>query len=158
MTNHVLRPLWVAIGAISLLLLVRHFVVPDDFGVHGKNFTYGFHRLGSIADWQNFPMKYRGKDYCQECHPEELAAHSSSKHNLVECENCHGPAVDHPDNPEKLEIDRSRGLCLRCHAELSYPGILRSEIPGIDPEKHNQGSACAECHNPHKPDLEGGRI
>jgi len=154
MKNHVLRPLWVAIGAIALVLLVRHFVVPDDFGVYGKNFTYGFFRLGSVKDWQNFPVKYRGKEYCQECHPEKLAANMSSKHNIIECENCHGPAEQHPENPATLEIDRTRSLCLRCHANLPYPGTPRGSLKAVDPLDHNPETACVECHNPHNPNLE----
>ena len=154
MKNHVLRPLWVAIGAIALILIARHFMVPDDFGVHGNNFTYGFHRLSSIDDWANVPIKYRGKDFCEECHPENVEENMSSKHSVIQCENCHGPALEHPENPETLVIDRARLLCLRCHAYLPYPGNTRSKMKAIDPEEHNPGDECVECHNPHKPNLE----
>jgi hypothetical protein len=30
----------------------------------------------------------------------------------------------------------------------------RGDIPGIDPETHNPGTNCVECHNPHNPSLE----
>lgn len=64
MKNHVLRPLFAAIGVVGTVLLVRSAVVPADFGVHaeredGKNFTFGFYRLGAIDDWKNFTVKYR---------------------------------------------------------------------------------------------------
>ena len=36
MKNHVLRPLWCVLAAIALILVVRHLMVPDDFGVNGK--------------------------------------------------------------------------------------------------------------------------
>ena len=51
MKNHVLRPLFMSIAVVALILIARAIVVPDDFGVHGqrpdgKNFTYGFYRAG----------------------------------------------------------------------------------------------------------------
>ena len=154
MKNHVLRPLWVVIGIVFLLLVIRHFMVPSDFGVHGRNFTYGYHRLSNIEEWKSFPVKYRGKDTCVECHEENVEENKESKHRLLQCENCHGPALDHPEEPEALVIDTSRELCLRCHAYLPYPSSQRAEIPGIEPDDHNPDTDCSECHNPHKPDLE----
>jgi len=129
-------------------------MVPADFGVNGRNFTYGFHRKGNIDDWKNFKIKYKDKEYCRECHEEKVEENLSSPHAIIECENCHGPAVDHPDDPEYLEIITERKLCLRCHTALPYPTSQRAEILGIDPEEHNTGSDCVECHNPHNPDLE----
>lgn len=155
MKNHVLRPLWVAIGAVLLVLLIRAIVVPSDFGVNGRNFTYGFHRLGSINDWKNVKVKYRGREYCQECHEEQVTANQDSPHRRIACENCHGPAQSHPDDPAALTIDRSRELCLRCHARLDYPGNPRLTIRrAIIPESHNPGQLCRDCHNPHHPNLE----
>lgn len=153
MKNHVFRPLYVVIGAVALLLLFRHWVVPDDFGVNGANFTYGYYRAGSTDDWRAFTVKYRGKDYCEECHLERYNENLDSMHNIIQCESCHGPAIDHPDNPELLKIDKSRALCLRCHASLSFPSGGRSDIPAIDPEEHNSDIECSECHNPHNPSL-----
>ncbi len=154
MKNHAWRPLLVAIGAVALLLLVRANVVPSDFGVNGANFTYGFHRKGSIDDWKAVHVKYRGKEYCRECHEEKVVENLSSPHQIIECENCHGPAALHPDDPAKLTVDRSRELCLRCHAALPYPQSHRAEMPAIDPGEHNPGTACLDCHNPHNPILE----
>lgn len=154
MKNHVLRPLWVAIGLVVLVLIIRQFMVPADFGVHGRNFTYGYHRFSNIEEWKSFPVKYRGKTTCVACHEENAAQNRESKHRILQCENCHGPALDHPDKPETLTIDTSRELCLRCHAYLAYPTSRRAALPGIDQEDHNPGSLCSECHNPHKPDLE----
>lgn len=159
MKKHVLLPLFAAIGLVSTVLLVRSVVVPADFGVHGqredhKNFTFGYYRLGAIADWEAFKAKYRGKEYCAECHEEKAQENLASKHGIIQCENCHGPAVDHPENPEKLAIDRDRGLCLRCHSFLDYPNSARGRLKGIDAEEHNPGEKCVDCHNPHKPNLE----
>lgn len=154
MKSHVWRPLYLVLGAIALFLVIRYFLVPKDFGVHGRNFTYGFHRAGDIQEWRAVPVKYQGRDSCTECHPENSAANASSKHAPIQCENCHGPASDHPEDPARLSLDPSRELCLRCHAALPTPGSLRSRIKGIDPDSHNPGIPCRDCHNPHKPDLE----
>lgn len=155
MKNHVLRPLYLAIAFVVLLLLVRQQIVPADFGVNGENFTYGYHRAGDIEDWESFPVKYQGKEYCGGCHMEQYDSNMASKHREIQCENCHSPAGNHPEDPAKLNIDRGRHLCLRCHAALPYPSSHRSELPAIDPEAHNTGMECIMCHNPHKPSLEG---
>jgi predicted CXXCH cytochrome family protein len=154
MKNHAWRPLFVAIGAVALLLIVRANVVPSDFGVHGRNFTYGFHRKSNIEEWKQFKVKYQGKEYCRECHEEKVVENLSSPHRIIQCENCHDPAIDHPDDPEKLLIDTSRLLCLRCHAFLPYPQSNRADMPAVDPNGHNPGENCINCHNPHHPNLE----
>lgn len=154
MKNHVWRPFWVAVGLVALVLVGRYFMMPADFGVHGRNFTYGFHRLSNIDEWKAFPVKYQGKEFCVECHDGNAEENMASKHNAIQCENCHGPAINHPDAPEKLIIDRSRALCLRCHADLPYPNSLRSKLKGIDPQEHNPEAVCVECHNPHNPNME----
>ena len=83
MNNHVFRPLFVAIEAVVLLLLFRHSVVPDDFGV-SDNFTYGFHRAESIDDWKAVSVKYRGKAYCEECHSDIYDENMTSMHKYIQ--------------------------------------------------------------------------
>jgi len=155
MKNHVWRPL-VAAGVFVILILVfRVFYVPADFGVHERGYMYGWHREGNIQEWKDVQVKYQGSDYCNSCHPDKVEIISMTPHAVIQCENCHGPAIDHPSDPPKLEIDRSRGQCLRCHAALIYPSSGRSDIRGIDPDTHNPDMECVMCHNPHKPGLEG---
>ncbi|OGQ95859.1 MAG: cytochrome C [Deltaproteobacteria bacterium RIFOXYD12_FULL_57_12] len=154
MKNHVWRPLIVALVGIALLLTARAVMVPKDFGVNGRSFTYGFYRKGNVDDWKNFKVKYRGKEYCVECHDDKVTENLASPHKVIECENCHGPAVDHPETPATLPVDRTRELCLRCHAHLAYPQSNRAKMPAISPDEHNPGIDCVECHNPHNPDLE----
>ncbi|MDW7773232.1 MAG: cytochrome c3 family protein [Desulfobulbaceae bacterium] len=156
MKNHVLRPLWVTIIFVALILLARYILVPKDFGVHGESFTYNYYRAGNAQEWKDFPVSYQGKEVCVECHTEKGDKLGSSPHAVLQCENCHGPGKDHPEteNPETMSIDRSRALCLRCHADLGYAGINRASIPGIDANQHNVDSECIECHDSHNPDLE----
>ncbi len=158
MKRHVWRPLFVVIALVVLILVARSFYVPDDFGVQERGYTFGFHRLSNEQEWKDYPAKYQNDDkanaYCSGCHAEMTELLSASQHGMIPCENCHGAAFGHPENPEKLAIDRSRELCLRCHSQLYMPSSGRHDIPGIDPSEHNDGMGCSECHNPHKPSLE----
>ncbi len=157
MKNHVLRPLIVVIGIVILILLARLVVVPKGFGVHERGYMYGWHNKANEQFWKDFKVKYQGAEYCKDCHDKNYASIKKSPHQNIECENCHGPAVDHPDNPPKLAVDKSRSQCLRCHYPLPYPTSGRAQIRGIDPDKHNPDVECSMCHNPHKPNLEGLR-
>lgn len=153
MKSHVLRPLYVILALVGLILLSRVFIVPDDFGTYERGFMYGWHRKGNEQEWKDFKVKYKTVQYCQQCHTEEYSQLGFSPHVRIQCENCHGPAVDHPADPPKLSIDRSRGLCLRCHSWLPYRASGRYEIPGINPEEHNPSIECVACHNPHSPKI-----
>lgn len=157
MKSHVWRPLYVVIGIVIIILIIRAFYVPADFGVHERGYMYGWYREGNIEEWKKFKVKYRGEEYCKDCHPDKLESIMKTPHAIIQCENCHGPAIDHPTEPQKLKIDKSREQCLRCHFPLPYPTSGRANIRGIDPEKHNPGIECAMCHNPHSPSLGGKR-
>lgn len=154
MKSHIWRPVFVVIGLVGLILLFRLIYVPDDFGTNEQGYMYGYHREGNVEDWKNFPSKYKDSEYCRNCHIDKDTDLSASQHAMIPCENCHGAALDHPVEPEKLKIDRSRALCIRCHAQLYTPTSGRSAIPGINPDQHNTGMECSVCHNPHNPGLE----
>jgi len=154
MRRHVWRPLGIALALALLIVLGGRIYVPADFGSQERGYMYGFHRQGNEAEWRDLPLRYRGSDLCRDCHGEKLQALLASPHRSLPCENCHGPAQEHPETPEKLVIDRSRDLCLRCHARLSLPGSGRAPLPGIDSGQHNPDLPCSDCHNPHHPNLE----
>ncbi len=147
---YVLRPLYVVLALVALILAARTVMVPKDFGIQERGYMFGWYRKANEADWKNFQVKYQGRDYCQDCHGDQFQQLRSSPHAIVECENCHGPAIEHPSEPPKLTIDRSRELCLRCHTYLPYPTSKRAEIRGIDPNGHNPGLECAGCHDAHQ--------
>ena len=147
---HVLRPLYVVLAIAGIILIARTFFVPEDFGIQESGYMYGWYRKANEGEWRALKPKYQGQEYCRDCHGEQGKQVRSSRHNLIECENCHGPARGHPDDPQKLTLDRSRELCLRCHTYLPYPTSKRSEIKGIQPDQHNPGGECADCHNPHQ--------
>lgn len=153
MKSHVWRPLFVVCAVVVLMFIIRAFYVPKDFGVHERGYMYGWYREGNIEDWRKFQVKYLGKEYCRDCHPEKLEMIEKTFHGIIQCENCHGPAIEHPSNPPKLAIDKSREQCLRCHYPLIYPSSGRANIRGIDPGEHHPDKTCVECHNPHQPTL-----
>ena len=147
---HVIRPLYVVLAVVGVILIARAFIVPADFGIQERGYMYGWYRKSSEEEWKALKEKFKGKEYCQDCHAEAEQNLRSSGHKTIECENCHGPAREHPDAPPKLTLDRSRELCLRCHTYLPYPTSQRAEIRGIDPENHNPGGECVACHDPHE--------
>ena len=147
---HTLRPLYVVLALVAVILAARTLMVPKDFGIHERGYMYGWYRKASEEDWKNFKVKYQGREYCQDCHGEQFQQLRSSPHSIIECENCHGPAIEHPSEPQKLTMDRSRELCVRCHTYLPYPTSKRAEIRGIDPDTHNPGLECVGCHDPHR--------
>lgn len=136
---------------VAGILLARTMFVPGDFGVHERGYMYGWHRKSNEAEWQKYPVKYKTAKVCAECHKDKVDDITDSPHGTISCENCHGPNYDHPVNPVGLKIDRSRDLCLRCHAYLPYKDSARGKIPGIDPEKHYPQALCIMCHYPHNP-------
>jgi len=148
---HVLHPLWVAIGVVGLIVLGGRLLVPDDFGVHGRSFTYGYYRLSSLQDWKDFSVKHQGRDYCAMCHTENARLLDASVHASIQCENCHGPGANHPGAVQKLTVDTSRGLCLRCHAYLGYPNSNRGAMPSVVDSEHMGQFECSQCHDPHNP-------
>ena len=133
MKNHVYRPLVVVIVVIVLILAVRTIYVPDDFGVGERGYMYGWHRNANVEEWKKVKVKYLGREFCQDCHADRCESLMANQHKNIQCENCHGPAVDHPEDQPRLAIDRSRAQCLRCHFPLPYPSSERSKIKGIDP-------------------------
>lgn len=149
--SHVWRPLFVALGVVVIILVLRVVLVPDDFGVHEQGYMYGWHRKGNEDDWKAVKVKYRTTVYCLECHNDKYEDIKGSPHAAIMCENCHGPALNHPDDPRTLTIDRSRQLCVRCHFKLPYAASGRGGIRGINPATHHPEVECVLCHYPHNP-------
>ena len=94
MKNHVLRPLFVVIGIVVLILLARMVIVPKDFGIGERGYMYGWHRKSNEEDWKKFKVKYQGREYCKDCHHDKYDAIKQTPHAIIQCENCHGPAND----------------------------------------------------------------
>ncbi|GAB4302100.1 MAG: cytochrome c [Desulfuromonadia bacterium] len=151
MGSHVFRPLFLVVGVVAAILLLRTVLVPADFGVHEQGYMYGWHRKGNEAEWKKVTVKYRGAEYCRQCHADKYDDIKGSPHAGINCENCHGPGMNHPDDPKTMTIDRRRELCVRCHFRLPYGNEGRGAIKGIDHRTHNPEEECTLCHYPHNP-------
>jgi predicted CXXCH cytochrome family protein len=149
MKLHLLRPLLAFLAVVALILVARAFFLPKDFGVNERGYRFGWHRAGNEQEWKDFTIKYKGSDLCMDCHNDKFTAIKASPHKDIQCENCHGPAGDHPADPPKLVVDKSRDLCLRCHAPLPYASSARSQIKSMIPDLDSPDTACVTCHNPH---------
>lgn len=151
MKSHYWRPLCALIALVAAFLVAQSLYVPADFGTGERGFKYSYHRKGNEGEWKAFTVKYKTSEYCKDCHADNHATLMNSSHAVISCENCHGPALEHPADPPKLAKEKSREFCLRCHFKLPYPTSGRANVRGIDPEQHNPGVECSMCHNPHKP-------
>jgi len=152
--SHVWRPLFIVLGVVVLMMLARVVLVPKDFGIGERGYMYGWHRKGNEAEWKAVKVKYQTSSYCKDCHQDKYDDIRQSPHATIQCENCHGPGLDHPDDPPTLTIDRHRDLCIRCHALLPYKASGRGAIRGINPKTHHPEAECTLCHYPHNPKRE----
>lgn len=141
---HVIRVVGVfAIGFLAFLV-VRHLLIPPDFGVHG------FYRAGALDDARARPVAYAGRETCETCHEDAAGALRQGRHAAIGCEGCHGALASHAGgtSDEKPALPDTRRLCATCHTRMAgkYNGF-----PQVDPATHAGDVACATCHVPHRP-------
>ena len=132
-------------------MIARTALIPAGFGAYERGYMYGWHRKSNEIEWQGATVRYTTAARCPECHRDKYEEIKISPHRMIGCENCHGPGLDHPRDPVGYTIDRSRALCLRCHAALPYPGTIRGAIRGINLAEHYPPAECVMCHVPHNP-------
>lgn len=151
----------VTVVSILGLLTIRKIFIPS-FTSANNDFRYQWHRVANEQEWKDYKIKHKGSEYCAGCHNEHFKNISKSLHSKIQCENCHGAAFDHPDNPTKLTIDKSRDLCLRCHFYLPYrptdypiDNSSTIKLKLIKPSEHapDEKMQCIVCHDPHKTEL-----
>ncbi|MCG6552244.1 MAG: hypothetical protein L7F77_07950 [Candidatus Magnetominusculus sp. LBB02] len=168
--SHAWRPVFVVLAVIVAILVMRMILVPHDFAAKNGDYKYQWHRLSAETTSKDFTVKYKGKEFCQQCHPDLVDKINASGHQNIQCENCHvmveSAKKSHPIDLKgdfgyllDIGIDRSRELCKRCHAELSYrpqtyvmtKGTVKETVKfkQIDPTKHNAGIECVMCHDVH---------
>jgi len=152
----------VTIVGVGALMGARMVIAPSFSAVEG-DYRYQWHRVANEQEWKDIPVKHQGSSYCKDCHPAAVEKIAMSVHAKVQCENCHGAAFNHPDNPRKLTIDKGRPLCSRCHSNLPYRPSTYNELPVdeirpqpvtklkmINVENHNPDFECVACHDPHR--------
>ena len=110
----------------------------------------------------SLPLSFAKRGTCGDCH-EIFEIHGKSKHQSVQCQNCHAPLAVHVVDGEMkklMPINRSPKLCLRCHRTLpsrpkDFPQIVVQDHVG-EFEQDLKLGACIECHQPHNPSLHYG--
>jgi len=129
---------------LAIFLTARYFLVPKSFG------EYGHYRGLSLTENQSKIPRYAGQAVCQDCHDDLAGLKSSNEHATLSCETCHGPSLIHAENQDSLPFRPSgRDFCLRCHR--IHPARPAANVAMINPEEHNAGQQCTDCHNPHSP-------
>jgi hypothetical protein len=122
-------------------LALRAKVVPENFG------RDGWHPYDAPQRLAKLPLKHAGKQACAQCHDDKFKTTPHVKAGVA-CETCHGPALDHVNDSEKVKPFKpsEREFCTRCHGAVVG---RRASFPQIDPKTHNPDSRCIDCHEIH---------
>jgi cytochrome c553 len=115
-------------------------------------YRFGHFRADSVPELAAGEPKFRGPEYCSNCHIDRHAEWSQGTHAKVKCEVCHGPAADHPATGKLPIPDDPVKLCTTCHEAMparpdSQPQIVLAEHPFPS----DTPVVCINCHNPHSP-------
>ncbi len=144
--EHLFRMAGLFLIGLILFLVVQLLLVPKDF------YKFGHFRAGALADNAARPVAFAGRQACESCHPDVVAARKGSRHGMIGCEACHGALAKHADDPGSLKPTRPDGrtLCLVCHREdVAKPKSFKQ----VNPQEHMGGEACISCHKPHHPEM-----
>lgn len=129
---------------IAGALTMRFYLIPEAI------VSTEIHRSTTVAREVAKPVKFAGTETCIVCHDAEAAVKDKSFHRGLSCEGCHGPAVDHANDPTALKppAPRDRRFCPVCH---EYDASRPTGFPQIITTAHNPLKPCIECHDPHDP-------
>ena len=147
--EHLLRVAVLMALGLVVFLVVRHFIVPRDFG------RYGHFRAGALDDIRAHPIKFAGREACEACHSDVAEVKSKGVHAKLGCEGCHGPLARHAEDPTSVvpKLPDTAVLCVRCHeANSARP----KNFPQIVAADHANGLPCNTCHKPHSPKISSG--
>lgn len=142
--EQIIRLSIVIITFITLVLLIRTFIIPRELKEVGSQRTSAIER--ELAR----EIRYAGSSLCRDCHEDEYDLKRQGYHRNLSCELCHGPAMAHAEDPseEDLSAPRERKYCPLCHQyNLSRP----TGFPQVNPQVHNPLDPCIACHDPHNP-------
>jgi hypothetical protein len=143
---HVFRVVALFAAGLLLFLVVRAWLVPDDFGV------YGHYRASAIEVNRDRPLVFAGQEACATCHSEVAGIRQAGGHARVSCESCHGALGRHAagESDETPAPPDGRTGCERCHdARAGKP----AGFPQVHVADHAPEGACTTCHQPHTPRL-----
>lgn len=129
---------------IIAFIVLTSYLVPKDFG------WIGHYRASAVQNNANKKMNYAGQEMCADCHEDIWKTKISGYHKNLSCEVCHGPSVNHVDQPDQFKPvkPRDRNFCPVCH---EYNPSRPTGFPQIVTASHNPRKICVTCHNPHNP-------
>ena len=109
--EHLVRLAVVALFALVAFFVIRHFLVPPDFG------KYGHFRPASMEEIALRTPVFVGREAYSTCHDEVVVAKNKGPHANVGCEACHGPLARHAQDfsSEKPVLPDTAKLCVVCH-------------------------------------------
>ena len=145
---HLVRLAVILIAGVVVFAFARQAIVPAGFG------ELGHYRPGALADARATPLTYAGRDACAACHDEALLKLKASKHGGISCEACHGPQMQHTQDPSahKPVLPDTTQLCARCHEAVA---ARPKWMPQVVSKEHSGGEPCKSCHQPHSPKVGG---
>lgn len=130
---------------IGLFLILRHFLVPDTFG------QYGHYRGKALEDIASMEMIHASRETCVDCHDDIQAIIINDVHAGLSCVICHGPGLEHADDPtpENILKKGNRQFCGKCHGMNAARPL--DVVSQVDLTEHNiETDDCIDCHNPHQ--------
>ena len=148
MKNHVLRPLFVVLGIVALILLARMFIVPKDFGIGERGYMYGWHREGNEEDWKKVQGQVPGHGVLQGLPRQELHSIKKTPHQIILCEDCHGPA-GHPKGSSITIRQKAEARHRQEQGAVSpvpFPAAL-SHQRAVEDQGHRSGQAQSRTSN-----------
>src|SRR3972149_1614171 len=105
--KHVIRAILLLVAAFVVFVLVRHFLYPKSFGLHGH------YRFDSVAEYASAAPVHGDRGSCAACHEEQAATLTQGKHGSVSCEVCHAPLSTPAQGTARgapMPVDRSMQL------------------------------------------------
>ncbi|MDX8410352.1 MAG: cytochrome c3 family protein [Mariprofundaceae bacterium] len=142
MPKHVARLIAIMVATAAVAIIARGYFTAESFG------EYGHYRANAVPEIAAQRVIFQGQQSCKQCHAERHAEWAAGSHHGVSCENCHGPARDHPVSGKlPIPADTVR-LCASCHEAMPARPAMQ---PQIIIAEHAGAQACIECHNPHSP-------
>ncbi|MCL4848557.1 MAG: hypothetical protein KJ066_18580 [Acidobacteria bacterium] len=141
---HVLRLVAIFAAGLVLFLMLRAWLVPDDFGV------YGHYRARALDANRDHPVVFAGAQACIDCHGDVAETRAAGRHATVSCEACHGALAAHAagESDEIPARPDPRVGCERCHDARAGKPVA---FPQVDVADHAPEGACTACHQPHSP-------